>query len=165
MLVEHELVPIGQLAQRAGVAASALRYYEELGLIGPSTRTGQGKRHYTRDTLRRVAFIRSAQQVGLSLGEIAAALATLPDRRTPSPDDWTALSMAWRSRLDAQIALLEALRDQLDSCIGCGCLSLERCHLYNTGDAAAALGSGPRYLLGDSAADVVVRVHERGARG
>jgi MerR family redox-sensitive transcriptional activator SoxR len=161
MLVEHELVPIGQLAQRAGVAASALRYYEELGLIGPSTRTGQGKRHYTRDTLRRVAFIRSAQQVGLSLGEIAAALATLPDRRTPS----TALSMAWRSRLDAQIALLEALRDQLDSCIGCGCLSLERCHLYNTGDAAAALGSGPRYLLGDSAADVVVRVHERGARG
>jgi MerR family redox-sensitive transcriptional activator SoxR len=145
-----ELLTIGQLSTRAGVAASALRFYEDQGLIGPSQRNDSGRRRYTRDTLRRVAFIRSAQRVGLSLEEIGNALATLPDSRTPTPEDWTELSTAWRSRLDERIELLEALRDRLDSCIGCGCLSLERCALYNPDDVAARLGHGPRYLQGDT---------------
>lgn len=152
----HDLISIGQLAERAGVAASALRFYEEQGLIGPPQRTDANRRRYTRDTLRRVAFIRSAQKVGLSLEEIRAALDTLPDGRTPTPDDWTALSTTWRARLDERIDLLEALRDRLDSCIGCGCLSLERCALYNPGDAAHRLGHGPRYLKGNTPADAGV---------
>lgn len=150
-----DLLPIGQLAARSGVAASALRFYEDAGLLQPATRGAGGRRQYHRDALRRVAFIRSAQRVGLSLDEIRGALATLPDQRTPTPTDWARLSSAWRSRLDDQIRLLEALRDDLDSCIGCGCLSLDRCALYNPGDAAARLGTGPRYLLGDTADDAI----------
>jgi MerR family redox-sensitive transcriptional activator SoxR len=150
-----DLLSIGQLATRAGVAASALRFYEEQGLIGPASRNDAGRRRYTRDTLRRVAFIRSAQRVGLSLEEIGGALATLPDSRTPTPEDWTELSTGWRTRLDERIELLEALRDRLDSCIGCGCLSLERCALYNPDDVAGRLGHGPRYLQGDTSADAI----------
>jgi MerR family redox-sensitive transcriptional activator SoxR len=150
-----DLLTIGQVAARAGVAASALRFYEDLGLIGPSQRSHGGRRNYPRDTLRRVAFIRSAQQVGVSLDEIGRALCTLPNRRTPTPEDWAALSAGWRTQLDDRIALLEALRDRLDSCIGCGCLSLERCGLYNPDDAAARLGEGPRYLRGDTSDDAV----------
>ncbi|HLL10350.1 MAG TPA: redox-sensitive transcriptional activator SoxR [Rubrivivax sp.] len=139
---------IGQLAQRAGVAASALRFYEERGLLG-SRRSEGGHRLYTRGTLRRVAFIRAAQAVGLSLDQIAAALAALPDREAPSAADWQRLSRQWRPLLDERIATLTRLRDQLDSCIGCGCLSLTRCKLYNPGDVAGGRGPGPRWWLGD----------------
>lgn len=163
----HDLLTIGQVSTRAGVAASALRFYEAQGLIHPAERTSANRRRYTRDTLRRVAFIRSAQRVGLSLEEIAAALATLPDGRTPTPEDWTRLSATWRPVLDERIALLEALRDDLDACIGCGCLSLDRCRLYNPDDGAARLGTGPRFLLGDTSDDVTTprsrtRVPRRG---
>jgi len=136
---------IGHLAERAGVATSAIRFYEAKGLIA-SVRTAGNQRRYEQSTLRRVAFIRTAQQVGLSLEEIGAALDTLPDGRTPTRADWQRLSRAWRSRLDEQIARIEALRDRLDGCIGCGCLSLRTCALNNPGDAAAAQGSGPVLL-------------------
>lgn len=139
---------IGPFAQRAGVAASALRFYEAQGLLAVG-RSASGRRRYPRATLRRVAFIRVAQSLGLSLAQIRAALATLPDGRTPTQDDWARLSRDWQPLLDARIAALTRLRDQLASCIGCGCLSIERCALYNPGDAAAMLGKGPRYLLGD----------------
>ncbi len=139
---------IGELAERAGVPHSALRFYEEQGLL-KSARTAGGQRRYARDTLRRVAFIRSAQNVGLRLEDIAAALAQLPESRTPTKSDWTRLSKRWRAMLDARIHALEALRDQLDQCIGCGCLSLTACKLYNPSDAASVRGTGPRYLLGD----------------
>jgi MerR family redox-sensitive transcriptional activator SoxR len=156
----QELLSIGQLSTRAGVAASALRFYEQQGLIGPAQRNAADRRRYTRDTLRRVAFIRSAQKVGLSLDEIGAALATLPERRTPTPEDWTALSTAWRTRLDERIELLQALRDRLDSCIGCGCLSLEHCALYNPDDVAGRLGHGPRYLQGDTSEQAIAAVSQ-----
>jgi MerR family redox-sensitive transcriptional activator SoxR len=139
---------IGALAQRAGVATSAVRFYEAQGLLRGS-RTEGNQRRYAKETLRRVAFIRIAQGVGLSLDEIRAALATLPEQRTPTPADWARLSRAWKPLIEARIAALAALRDQLDSCIGCGCLSLKTCKLYNPADSAARLGSGPRYLLGD----------------
>lgn len=145
---------IGDLAARSGLAPSALRFYEDQGLI-TSERTAGGQRRYHRDMLRRVAFVRVAQRVGLTLGEIGDALATLPASRTPNKADWARLSRAWRPRLDEQIAVLEGLRDQLTDCIGCGCLSFRACALYNPGDAAAGLGTGPRYLLGDSFADVI----------
>ena len=150
-----ESLSIGQLSARAGVAASALRFYEDAGLLHPAGRTDGNRRRYHRDALRRVAFIRSAQRVGLSLGEIRTALSTLPDARTPTAADWTRLSSTWRRRLDERIELLERLRDDLDSCIGCGCLSLERCALYNPDDAAARLGSGARYLQGDTSAQAL----------
>jgi MerR family redox-sensitive transcriptional activator SoxR len=143
-----EMLAIGEVASRTGVADSALRYYEREGLIRAS-RTSGGQRRYPRDTLRRVAFIRIAQQVGLSLEEVREALTTLPRDRTPTKRDWARLSEAWRPRLDDQIAALVRLRDNLTSCIGCGCLSLQACALYNPGDAAASLGVGPRYLLSD----------------
>jgi len=139
---------IGELAERSGVPHSALRFYEGQGLL-KSVRTAGGQRRYARDMLRRVAFIRSAQNVGLRLEDIAAVLAQLPESRTPTKSDWTRLSKRWRSVLDERIHALEALRDQLDQCIGCGCLSLTACKLYNPADQAAARGSGPRYLLGD----------------
>ena len=156
----QDLISIGVLSERAGVAASALRFYEEQGLIVPAARTEANRRRYTRDTLRRVAFIRSAQKVGLSLEEIRGALSTLPGGRTPTPEDWTTLSTSWRSKLDERIELLEALRDRLDSCIGCGCLSLERCALYNPGDVAHRLGHGPRYLKGDTPHDAGVELDD-----
>ena len=139
---------IGELAARSGAASSALRFYESKGLIN-SERTSGGHRVYERSVLRRVAFIRAAQRVGLSLGEIRAALETLPSKRTPTAGDWAQLSSNWRAVLDERIAELRRLRDELDNCIGCGCLSLTKCNLYNPGDRAAAMGPGPRYLWGD----------------
>jgi len=138
---------IGAVSDRTGVSASALRFYEDEGLI-LAVRSSGGQRRYARDVLRRVSFIRVAQQVGLSLDEIRTALHALPDRRTPTEKDWQRLSAAWRSRLDAQIALLERLRDRLDGCIGCGCLSLRFCQMLNPDDRAGLQGPGPRYLLG-----------------
>ncbi|WP_256795792.1 redox-sensitive transcriptional activator SoxR [Terrabacter sp. Ter38] len=132
---------IGQVAERTGAATSALRYWEDLGLIS-SVRTTGNQRRYERATIRRVSFIRAAQRVGLSLEEIGAALSTLPDARTPTATDWARLSRAWRGRLDEQIRRIEKLRDQLDSCIGCGCLSLRTCALNNPSDVLAEHGPG-----------------------
>ena len=132
---------IGQLSERSGVATSAIRFYESRGLIR-STRTTGNQRRYEKSVLRRVAFIRSAQRVGLSLDEIAEAMATLPDNRTPTKADWHRLSRAWRPRLDEQIRRIELLRTRLDGCIGCGCLSLKSCALLNPGDVAAEQGTG-----------------------
>jgi MerR family redox-sensitive transcriptional activator SoxR len=143
-----ELLTIGELAVRSGVAPSALRYYEKLGLIR-ATRTGGNQRRYQRAELRRVAFIRIAAQVGVPLEEIGATLASLPDSRTPTKADWAQLSAAWQSRLDQQIRLMERLRDKLSGCIGCGCLSLRKCALSNPSDVLAGKGPGPRYLLDD----------------
>ena len=143
--MEPELT-IGGLSERTGVAPSALRYYEAEGLL-TSTRSAGGQRRYLRSTLRRVSFIRVAQQVGLRLDEIREALASLPDGRTPTEEDWERLSASWRPRIDAQIAVLERLRDRLDRCIGCGCLSLRFCRLFNPGDVASERGPGPRYVL------------------
>ncbi|TDB71473.1 redox-sensitive transcriptional activator SoxR [Micromonospora sp. KC721] len=142
----HESLTIGQLAARSGVAPSALRYYERLGLIR-AERTGGNQRRYARTELRRVAFVRISQQVGIPLEEIREALDSLPAARTPTPDDWTALSQAWRERLDEKIRLLGKLRDDLDSCIGCGCLSLQRCKLNNPDDSLAGEGPGARLVL------------------
>jgi MerR family redox-sensitive transcriptional activator SoxR len=140
------VLTIGELSVRSGVAASALRFYEARGLI-QSTRTGGNQRRYARAQLRRVAFIRIAQRVGLSLDEVALALAGLPNGRTPNRADWARLSAAWRARLDEQIALIERLRDRLTSCIGCGCLSLRTCRISNPDDELADEGAGPHYLL------------------
>lgn len=139
---------IGTVATRSGASVSALRFYEARGLIA-SHRSDGGQRRYERHVLRRLAFIQVAQRVGLTLEEIGRSLATLPDGEGLTTADWKELSAAWRPMLDERIRLLEGLRDELDSCIGCGCLSLERCRLRNPADAAAALGPGPRYLLGD----------------
>jgi MerR family redox-sensitive transcriptional activator SoxR len=146
--VTDDWLSIGQVAERTGVAPSALRYYEREGLI-QSSRTAGDQRRYHREVLRRVAFVRIAQRVGLTLEEIRTALASLPEERTPTKSDWARLSNSWRPQLDAQIAVLQRLRDELTSCIGCGCLSLKACALYNPEDAAATYGAGPRYLLGD----------------
>ena len=133
---------IGELAERSGVAPSALRFYEDRGLIA-SRRTTGNQRRYARATLRRVAFIRTAQRVGLTLEEVSEALATLPEGRTPTKADWARLSRSWRPRLDEQIRRIELLRDRLDGCIGCGCLSLRTCSLVNPGDWLAQEGPGP----------------------
>lgn len=140
------LLTIGEVAERAGVATSALRFYEREGLI-ESTRTSGGQRRYHRDVLRRIAFVRAAQRVGLTLDEIRSAMAALPESRTPTSKDWERLSRSWRPLLDARIAELERLRDRLDSCIGCGCLSLKACALANPHDVAAEEGPGARWLL------------------
>jgi len=139
---------IGEVSDRSGLSVSAIRFYEEKGLV-TSTRTGGGQRRYRRDVLRRLAFVQVAQRVGLTLEEIGRALATLPAEAAPNRRDWSALSATWRPRLDERIRLLEGLRDELDSCIGCGCLSLDRCRLSNPLDRVRDLGAGPRYLLGD----------------
>lgn len=136
---------IGELSERSGLTTSALRYYETQGLIA-SERTTGNQRRYQRAMLRRVAFIRSAQRVGLTLEEIAEALATLPQSRTPTKADWSRLSRSWRPRIDAQIERLERLRAKLDGCIGCGCLSLRTCALNNPDDEVAARGPGAVYL-------------------
>ena len=149
----EQTLSIGALSERTGVAASALRFYEAEGLIH-ADRSDGNQRRFHRDVLRRVSFIRAAQQLGLSLEEIHAALASLPEHRTPTQSDWAKLSKSWRPRLDAQIHMLERLRDRLDGCIGCGCLSLRNCALYNPDDRASRLGTGPRFLLGDLPADV-----------
>ncbi|MGI8645553.1 MAG: redox-sensitive transcriptional activator SoxR [Nocardioides sp.] len=136
---------IGDLSARSGVTPSALRFYESIGLL-ESARTSGNQRRYAQATLRRVAFVRAAQQVGLSLDEVAAALATLPEGRTPNKADWARLSHSWRSRLDEQIERIERLRDKLDGCIGCGCLSLRTCALNNPADEAALRGPGAVFL-------------------
>ncbi len=135
------LLTIGHLAERSGLTTSAIRFYEERGLVA-STRTAGNQRRYEQATLRRLGFIRAAQRVGLSLDEIAEALASLPEGRTPTKRDWHRLSQQWRRRLDEQIERIERLRDRLDGCIGCGCLSLRSCALYNPGDDLARQGTG-----------------------
>jgi MerR family transcriptional regulator, redox-sensitive transcriptional activator SoxR len=149
-MVERKTLSIGQVASRAGVAASAIRFYEAEGLIDPERGEHRARRYHP-DALRRIGFIRAAQRVGLSLAEIKEVLDGLPAARTPTRADWRALSEQWRERLDERIEILHRLRDDLDGCIGCGCLSLETCALYNPGDRAAHLGHGARYLLGDTA--------------
>jgi MerR family transcriptional regulator, redox-sensitive transcriptional activator SoxR len=147
-LKSRDLVPIGEVARRSGVAASALRFYEERGLIA-SERVGAGHRRYKRAVLRRLAFIVFAQRLGLTLDEIGTELAKLPPDSVPDRRDWSRLAREWEARIDEQIAELERLKVGLGECIGCGCLSLERCRLANPGDRAARLGAGPRYWLGD----------------
>jgi MerR family transcriptional regulator, redox-sensitive transcriptional activator SoxR len=147
MAVLPDQVPIGVLAERSGVSTSALRFYESRGLIVASRSPGN-QRQYPRHTLRRVAFIRAAQRVGLSLVEIERALADMPTDRAPAKADWARLSRAWRPRLDARIAEMEQLRDELTGCIGCGCLSLRTCRLVNRDDVSAADGAGS-YLEAD----------------
>ena len=144
----NDLLPIGEVAARSGLATSAIRFYEAEGLIS-AARTPAGQRRFPRHTLRRLAFIRAAQRVGLSLSDVADALDTLPAGRAPTKAEWARLSRTWRHRLDERIADLERLRDDLTGCIGCGCLSLSSCRLYNPSDAAGANGTGPRFLLGD----------------
>jgi MerR family redox-sensitive transcriptional activator SoxR len=142
-----DLLTIGELSARSGVPTSALRFYDRNGLIR-SRRTSGNQRRYERSELRRVAFIRIAQQVGVSLEEIRAALATLPAERTPTRADWAHLSARWRAQLDERIALLQGLRDRLTDCIGCGCLSLRRCALYNPYDQLGSLGPGAHRITG-----------------
>jgi MerR family redox-sensitive transcriptional activator SoxR len=143
-----DLLTIGEVARRSGVAASALRFYEERGLL-TSERAGSGHRRYRRPVLRRIAFIVFAQRIGLTLEEISAELAKLPPDRAPTRRDWSRLSGSWTTRIDDRIAELQRLKIGLTECIGCGCLSLERCKLANPGDRAGRLGPGPRYWVGD----------------
>lgn len=148
-----DLLPIGVVAERTGLAVSAVRFYEQQGLIS-AERAPSGHRRFPRSTIRRVSFVLACQRLGYALSEIAAHLDSLPDGRTPTDADWEELAARFRVDLDERIAGLVELRDRLDGCIGCGCLSLERCAIYNPADAAAGLGAGPRYLLGDSADDL-----------
>lgn len=145
MLRSSDLLTVAQVSDRSGFAPSALRYYERLGLIS-ATRTGGGQRRYERNVLRRLAFIRAARNVGLSLEEVEQSLSTLPGGRAPNRRDWARLSRGWRARLDEQIRAISALRDGLDSCIGCGCLSLKTCGIQNPADVAALQGLGAAYL-------------------
>lgn len=146
--MDDPLIDIGRLAARSGLASSALRFYEAEGLI-EAIRAPGGRRRFPRAVLRRLAFIRAAQAVGLSLEEIKAALARLPVGRTPTPADWETIAAAWTPMLDEKIAALTRLRNAFTACIGCGCLSLERCAIYNPADAARGAGAGARYLIGD----------------
>ena len=143
-----DLLTINDVSRRSGVAASALRFYEEKGLIR-SERAGSGHRRYPRAVLRRIAFIVFAQRIGMTLDEVAEQLANLPEGRVPEGSDWARLSGSWTSRIDERIALLNRLRASLGECIGCGCLSLGKCKLANPGDRAAGLGPGPRYWLSE----------------
>ena len=145
-----DVLTIGEIARRSGVASSALRFYEQRGLI-TSERAGSGHRRYPRAVLRRIAFIVFAQRIGLTLGEIGDELAKLPPDRAPNRADWSRLSTGWSSRIDERIAELERLKIGLTECIGCGCLSLDRCKLANPGDRAGARGPGARYWIGDRA--------------
>jgi MerR family redox-sensitive transcriptional activator SoxR len=146
------LLTIGDLARRTGLSVSAIRFYEERGLVQP-LRTGGNQRRYLRSDIRRLSFAMVAQRLGLTVSEIAAQLAALPSGRAPTQADWEAISRRLRARLDAQIALLQRTRDTLDGCIGCGCLSLDTCALYNPADRAAQAGTGPRFLVGDRPSD------------
>ena len=146
------LLTIGELARRTGLSVSAIRFYEAKGLVA-AVRTRGNQRRFLRADIRRLSFALIAQQLGLSLGEIQTELASLPNGRTPSREDWRRISRRMRAALDAKIAMLSSTRDTLDGCIGCGCLSLDHCALYTPGDRAARAGAGPRYLLGDSAGD------------
>ncbi|MCK0148657.1 redox-sensitive transcriptional activator SoxR [Marivita sp. S6314] len=140
---------IGQIAARTGLAVSAIRYYESEGLVTPDRSPG-GTRQFARSDIRRLSFVMIAQGLGFSIAEIRTALASLPDKRTPTKSDWARLSEDFRQVLDARIAQMQALRSRLDGCIGCGCLSLDTCALYNSEDRAAQRGAGPRYLMGES---------------
>jgi MerR family redox-sensitive transcriptional activator SoxR len=144
-----EWITIGELAERSGVATSALRFYESQGLI-TSRRTEGNQRRFRRGMLRRVSIIKAAQAVGLSLEDVAAALERLPEDKDPTARDWERMSRAWRRQLDERIVNLQRLREDLASCIGCGCLSLQRCALFNQDDVASRLGAGPRYLMGET---------------
>ena len=147
MLDKNDILPIGVLAQRTGLAVSAIRFYEEKGLI-TALRTSGNQRRFLRSDIRRLSFILIAQKLGLGLVEIEVELATLPQGRTPSQSDWQRISRSMRVQLDAKIQLLTRTRAKLEECIGCGCLSLQRCHLYNRDDRAGTAGTGPRYVLG-----------------
>jgi MerR family transcriptional regulator, redox-sensitive transcriptional activator SoxR len=147
MLDKNDLLPIGVLAQRTGLAVSAIRFYEEKGLI-TALRTSGNQRRFLRSDIRRLSFILIAQKLGLGLVEIEVELAKLPQGRTPSQSDWQRISRSMRVQLDAKIQLLTRTRAKLEECIGCGCLSLQRCHLYNRDDRAGTAGTGPRYVLG-----------------
>jgi len=142
----NDIIPIGVLARRTGLAVSAIRYYEDRGLIA-SVRTGGNQRRFLRSDIRRLGFVQIAQKLGLGLAEIERELAALPNGRTPNVLDWQRISRSLRKEIDARIQLLTRTRNKLDECIGCGCLSLERCQLYNKEDRASAAGSGPRYVL------------------
>ncbi len=144
---------IGNLARRTGLAVSAIRYYEEQGLVRPERNSG-GQRRFRRSDIRRLSFVKIAQQFGYTLPKIASLMATLPEGRTPTKRDWEKISRSFRRTLDEQIQTLEQMRDNLDGCIGCGCLSLKKCRLYNDQDRAARLGPGPRYMMGDRPADL-----------
>ena len=144
-----KLLTIGELSERSGVASSALRFYEERGLIS-SERASSGHRRFARPVIRRVAFIVFAQRIGLTLAEIGEELAKLPAGRAPKRGDWARLSSGWSARIDQRIAELQRLKAGLTECIGCGCLSLDRCRLANPDDRAARLGPGPRYWVGDA---------------
>ncbi|HXQ45074.1 MAG TPA: redox-sensitive transcriptional activator SoxR [Caulobacteraceae bacterium] len=146
------LLSIGDLARRTGLTVSAIRFYEQRGLV-TAIRTAGNQRRFARSDIRRLSFALIAQQLGLSLGQIETELATLPAGRTPTREDWQAVSRRIRGVLDQKIALLTQTRDKLDGCIGCGCLSLDRCALYNPDDRAGRAGAGPRFLLGDKAED------------
>lgn len=139
---------IGQVAERTGLAVSAIRFYEEKGLVGPDRNAG-GQRRYQRADIRRLSFVMISQQLGFSLAEIQKLFRSLPDGRTPTKSDWTRIGKSFRTSLDTRIRQMEMLRDKLDGCIGCGCLSLTSCTLYNPDDRAGGRGAGPRYLLGD----------------
>ncbi len=156
------LLTIGDVAERTGTATSTLRFYEDRRLIS-SRRNSSGYRIYHHDVIRRVSFIRTAKRVGLTLEEIGEALGSLPDGRTPNARDWARLARAWSPVLDERIATLTRLREQLDSCIGCGCLSLTSCGIWNPDDVAATLGDGPRYLLSDERPDGVADESDRPA--
>jgi len=144
-----QILTIGQLSARTGVAVSAIRYYEARGLLTPFRNAG-GQRRFMRADIRRLSFILIAQQFGFSLDRIIEILSALPQGRAPTAQDWASIGEGFRADLDARIASLEAFRDKLDGCIGCGCLSLERCALYNPNDSAMSKGAGPRYLMGDA---------------
>ncbi len=147
-LKSSDWLSIGQLAKRTGLSVSAIRFYETKGLVSPGRNAG-GQRRYRRSDIRRLSFVLVTQQFGFSIGQIRDLLTALPDERTPNQRDWTRISRHIRAELDNRIESLERLRDNLDGCIGCGCLSLKRCTLYNPQDGAAAKGAGPRYLMGD----------------
>lgn len=148
-----EILSIGAVAERTGLAVSAIRFYEDQGLI-EAERSAAGHRRFTRSTIRRISFIRICQQLGYSLSEVDKQLEVLPQKRTPTESDWQKLAAKFSGDLDQRIAGLSNLKAKLDGCIGCGCLSLQRCELYNTDDAASSLGAGPRFLMGDSADDI-----------
>jgi MerR family transcriptional regulator, redox-sensitive transcriptional activator SoxR len=146
------LLSIGELSRRTGLSISAIRFYEARGLVA-AVRTGGNQRRFMRSDIRRLSFALIAQRLGLTITEIQAVLSTLPQGRPPSRDDWQAISARIHDALEARIAMLQKTRDLLDGCIGCGCLSLDRCALYNPGDRAARAGAGPRFLMGDRAED------------
>ncbi|MEM7544915.1 MAG: redox-sensitive transcriptional activator SoxR [Pseudomonadota bacterium] len=150
MATQPQFISIGQLAKRTGLAVSAIRYYETRGLVCPLRNAG-GQRRFLRSDIRRLSFVLIAQRFGFSIDRIASVLSALPNRRAPTAQDWARIGAVFRNDLDARIAALEKFRDRLDGCIGCGCLSLDRCALYNPDDAARHKGAGPQFILGNRA--------------